>query len=445
MKIGIIANGYPPSAYGGVEGYSYQIAVELKKRDNDVFVIYRESATNYQDYKVLKRIQDNVRVYGIVNDFKNIKRFENFYVNEFIDKIFEDILIQENPDILYFNHLIGLSVNLPNLAALHKIPFIFNVHDYWPICQRINLINNKSQVCYGPKQGGNCYNCLMGNTQSKNLRYQTLLLIKKVLSYSTRMKIRKFFKKAPAAFLLPETPNVLKNRYDMFKEALSKSRVILTPSAFVRKTLIENGYPDQKIRVFPLGIDIGNSNNNEQLSRPINFGFIGTIIPIKGVDLLIKAFSEISNEDIRLQIYGRMDIDKSYAEKIKRLVEKDHRIFIKGPFSVLERDKIYQSIDVIVVPSIWNETYSLVAREAMARGIPVIASDNGALGELIQPYKNGLLFSKGDVDGLRTALICLIEDNGLFIKIKNHIKSMTFLSIPQHVDLLQELFVSTID
>lgn len=440
MKIGIISNGYPPTAYGGVEGYSYQIANELKERGIRTFVLCRESNTDQPDYKVIRDSQNEILIYRIINDFKKINQFEGLYKSDHIDNIFRRVIKEENPDLLYFNHLIGLSSNLPNIAHNYQVPFIFNVHDYWPICHRINLINSQNQICYGPRNGGNCYLCLLGESNPQAFSFKLLVLLKRILPFRVRRALKKLFGRPSSNFQLPDSPLTLNRRFDDFKAAIEKSEIILTPSQFVKKILVDNGYLSCKIKVLPLGIDIGKTPKREKNNNFLNFAYIGTVLPNKGVDILVNAFCGIDNPNIRLQIFGRMDIDFGYAEKIKSLTEKDPRISLNKPFQVSEKDRVYENIDFIVVPSVWHETYSLVAREAMARNIPVIASENGALMELIKPFENGLLFPIGDIESLRNTMKIVIESPELVNRMKSNLSKMSFISIAQHVDELLELF-----
>ena len=73
---------------------------------------------------------------------------------------------------------------------------------------------------------------------------------------------------------------------------------------------------------------------------------------------------------------------------------------------------ILAELDVLVVPSI-AETYSLAAREALSAGLPVIASDGGALPEAIEHERNGFLFPTGNVEALAACMQRLIDDPDL--------------------------------
>jgi glycosyltransferase involved in cell wall biosynthesis len=71
---------------------------------------------------------------------------------------------------------------------------------------------------------------------------------------------------------------------------------------------------------------------------------------------------------------------------------------------------------VVVIPSL-VETYSLVAREALSAGVPVVSSDGGALPEIVVHERNGLLFRSGDVHALTAALQRLVDDRALLARL----------------------------
>jgi glycosyltransferase involved in cell wall biosynthesis len=70
--------------------------------------------------------------------------------------------------------------------------------------------------------------------------------------------------------------------------------------------------------------------------------------------------------------------------------------------SYAQKAEAFEEMDVLIVPSIWFENFSLVTQEAFLFGVPVIASCIGALRELMEDGKNGLRFRVGDAAGLRS-------------------------------------------
>jgi glycosyltransferase involved in cell wall biosynthesis len=140
--------------------------------------------------------------------------------------------------------------------------------------------------------------------------------------------------------------------------------------------------------------------------------FVGNIEPRKGLDILLKALSLISNVDFSCDIVGSCSEYRDYFDHLKSLVAQfglSNRVGFHGK---LEPDLIvecYRKANIFVFPSL-HEGYGMVLREAMCFGLPVIASDVAPLNETIEDGTNGYLFPPGDEKALADALRTLLLD-----------------------------------
>jgi glycosyltransferase involved in cell wall biosynthesis len=134
----------------------------------------------------------------------------------------------------------------------------------------------------------------------------------------------------------------------------------------------------------------------------------------KGHETLLRAAAELIRDDRRftLHIYGSGD-PKFIARLHELCVEAQltERVTFHG--FVADKAAIYQSLDVVVVPSVRDEPFGLAALEPAAHGLPVVASDRGGLPEVVLPEKTGLLFPAGDSHALSAQLARLIDDPSL--------------------------------
>ena len=145
--------------------------------------------------------------------------------------------------------------------------------------------------------------------------------------------------------------------------------------------------------------------------------FVGRLDEIKGVSYLIEAVKKI---DVRLVIVGdgplRDELKHQaagYGEQITFLGSKSHE----------ELKRIYASADIFVAPSITasngsQEGFGLVIIEAMASGLPVIASRTGGIVDIIQDGRNGLLCEEKNVEQLRSTIERLLKDEQLYNELK---------------------------
>lgn len=132
---------------------------------------------------------------------------------------------------------------------------------------------------------------------------------------------------------------------------------------------------------------------------PLRIGFIGNVTKVKGVDILVKAFIN-TKINATLTIAG-MATDKPFLEELESYKKENSRINIVG---FMDSQKFYRQIDIIVIPSVWPDTFPTVAFEACANNVPVICSRIGGLPEIIKQDLNGKLFTPGSVSELTDIL-----------------------------------------
>ena len=443
MKILLVANGFPPSAFGGVEVYAHNLATALRERDQNILVFCRESNQDISDYTIQRDEVDGIPVIRVVNDFKEIGTFSDTYQDSKIDTIFEGVLREFEPDLVHFNHLIALSATLPTVAKELNTPFLMTLHDYWPICHRVHLQDWRKLHCDGPYQGGDCYRCVIGSEKRRSFYRSILRWGRAVIAFPVRLKIRRrFVSDAGSIIALDGVRGDFDIRNQLFIDNLVLSKILFTPSTFVRRTFKSNGYENIEMKVLPLGVEAPIENRKPRRKyRHLTLGYIGTILPSKGAHILLNSFRELKSEYVRLKLYGRDDADQGYSKTIHRLVERDSRVSFEGPFDPKMRDKIYQDIDLLIIPSVVPESFSLVAREALIRGVPVIGSNIGALPEIILHNKNGFLFPAGDARTLNNLLRQIIERPDQLASM-NTLSGEPILSMERHVELLFDAYES---
>ena len=130
----------------------------------------------------------------------------------------------------------------------------------------------------------------------------------------------------------------------------------------------------------------------------INLLFVGRFDPQKGVDLLLNAFSQCARSDIHLTLIGDNVIGGLFVPK-----ESSARVTFLGWVPHDRVGNYYAACDAVIMPSRW-EAFGLVAVEAMKYGKPVLASNRGALPELVKDGVNGYVFSLEDPKALAELL-----------------------------------------
>jgi glycosyltransferase involved in cell wall biosynthesis len=137
--------------------------------------------------------------------------------------------------------------------------------------------------------------------------------------------------------------------------------------------------------------------------------FVGTLIPEKGPHVLLTAFREALRARPQLTLTLVGGGPKAYVDEL-RAVASDLPVRFSGRLDRGDVIAAYEAHDVLVFPSTWDEPFAVVPPEAMAMGLPVIASRAGGTSEAVVHEQTGLLVAPGDVSGLAAAILRLARD-----------------------------------
>jgi glycosyltransferase involved in cell wall biosynthesis len=362
MKILYVIHQFYPEFGSGTEKFLFNISSALQRDGNTVHVV----AYTFQECDTRREGGVLVREYlyrGIpvtaVRETKLPIDINTSWGTAAVAKFAQEFLRKQKPDIVHLAHAMRLG---PFAAAAEMlgIPYVMTLTDFWTICPKITLQTSSGNLCAGPKGGDEC------------LR------------------------------LCPElNQDMVRARLRQSRHVLENAQAVVTPSRFVA-SLVQAEFPKIKVRIIPHGIRRPRSLLSPKTYGPgdkLVFGYAGGLAPHKGVHILISAFRNVKGA-AELRIYGSHFEQPDYFELLKQTANGDTRIRFCGTYSDDRLDSIFQEFDVLVVPSVWYETYSFSAHEALARGVPVIASKLGALQEAVQDGVSGFTVAPGNVEDL---------------------------------------------
>jgi glycosyltransferase involved in cell wall biosynthesis len=141
---------------------------------------------------------------------------------------------------------------------------------------------------------------------------------------------------------------------------------------------------------------------------------IGAVSPRKGYDVLVRALTELKHLDWRATIAGATDRAPEATAGLRSAMATAglaYRVRLAGTVPEAELETLYDAADLFVSPSLY-EGYGMVLAEAMARGLPIVASTGGAAAETVADAA-ALKVPPGDVRALTEALRAAISDAGL--------------------------------
>ena len=324
-----------------------------------VFRVEKELLTK-NGHTVLSYTDHNDRV----NQLSLLSKLSNtFYSTSTFNKI-SDILISEQPDIVHCHNtfpLISPSVYYACHAA--NIPVVQTLHNFRLKCLNA-LLFRENRVCE---------DCLGKFMALKGIRHKCY---RDSLAQST-----------VTALMLSghKLVNTWKNKVDQY--------IALTE--FAKQKFIESGLPEEKIVVKPNFIDDPISQHQlENTGKPNQqFGFfVGRLSEEKGIRDLVAAHQQPNN--IEIQVAG--------DGPLKTFLEDKQSEYIKY-LGRLNKEQVIQKMQeaaYLIFPSTWYEGFPMVLVEALACGLPVIASKLGSMAEIIQDGYTGLHFTPGDAEDL---------------------------------------------
>jgi glycosyltransferase involved in cell wall biosynthesis len=413
LRILHLVHQYPPEYLGGTELYTQTVTKALSERNHLVAVFTRRNADGIGSED---RLEANVAVHIAWNGALNpTQRFLSTFGNADLEHAFDGILERFQPDLIHIQHLMGLPTTLLKQIQQQRIPFVVTLHDFWWVCANAQLITNYSgEICAGPNLWINCARCALARSGRSGLW--------------------------PA---IPLLAGMLARRDAVLGSILRDSARLIAPSHFVKDWYTNHGIPGDHIQVLPHGIDLP-SLPSPGPSRPApRLLYAGGLAWQKGVHVLMEALEGMDGA-CELWIAGDEAFDPEYSRRLRALAERhpDSRISFLGKLS---REDLWQTltrIDTVVVPALWYETFSLIIHEAFAAGVPVIASNLGALAEAVHHEVDGLLVETGSVTAWRQTLQRLIDDPTLLGNLRKQVRQP--LGLDEHIARLQRIYTEVV-
>ncbi len=197
----------------------------------------------------------------------------------------------------------------------------------------------------------------------------------------------------------------------------------------VKSNLVSSRYAAQRLclpamEVLPLGVDRKTFERTcvDRNQEPFSLLFFGRLIAHKGTDLLIEALAVCRQRGLEVNaVIAGAGPHRPLTEALARKLSVSDSVIFTGLVSDDELASLITQADAVVVPSTCDEYYNFVSAEAMSCGTPVIASNLGALPEIVGD--GGLLFEPGDALGLADSIQALAQDADLRQRVRTRARS----------------------
>jgi glycosyltransferase involved in cell wall biosynthesis len=400
VRVLFVTASYPPDSVGGVELHVAGLARAMAAEGHEPAVLARTGRPDLPHLQTLTETVDGVPVTRLSNTFEDAGSFELLYAHEGIADAFAAELARIKPDIVHVQHLTCLSTSIVERCREAGVPTVMTLHDFWMGCPRGQRITAGLDVCPTIRLE-KCLPCLrelwphlLGRGSDPDLPAE----------------------ERDAADLAR-----LEQYHAAMRSTLTSLDMLFTPSDFMRRMFVDYGVEPERIQVVENGLPTGHYQGRRPPTPgagPLRVGFIGSVLPSKGVHLLIEAVRQLGDPSgITLDVWGEVlpfHNDRTYGERLERLrVGYESQVNLHGAYANDALPDILAGLDVLVVPSLWYEAFGLTIREAFLAGVPVVTANHGAMAEAVEDGVSGLLFEAGDATSLARALRRLADDPAL--------------------------------
>lgn len=363
MRILLLSNLYPPYVEGGAEILAADVATGLERSGHEVFVLTSTPGSQHIQHEehiwrtlTLAPPAHFDRHLALYQQLQLPLNYYRRYHNPSNVAELRRVIKATQPDVIYIWELEGLGVTslLQFLAEAH-VPVVFHLNSYW------------------------------------------LLYAQSPETEQTRLRT-KWFKQR----LIGTIPSLPRASY-------------IAISNTVKQHYVSAGFDAQAITVVYNGLasqflDQPSSGQRSDAEGCARLLYVGRLRIEKGLLILLEALDILIHEQhephpFHLMVFGSGDA--VYIKEVEAFIRDRHLSDVVTFGGTVPHDdliKEYDQASMLIVPSLWQEPFGLVVIEAMARGVPIIASNIGGPAEIITSGANGLLTGKGDAHALADAI-----------------------------------------
>lgn len=391
LRVLLVTHRFLPKFLAGTEIYTAALAKGLARHGHYVHIFTGDpTAQTTADYE-----WDGLSVtavpWGSSGRSSPVSTFLAAFGNRQAEAAFLALCRRFRPDAIHVQHLMGLSSNLLKLGRRCGARVIVTLHDFWFLCSNTWLFRWDRVLCPGPGWGFYCGGCALHRLGRE-----------------------------PHPVLMVLAAPIFAARTRLLRAALQQADHFIAPSHLSRSLFVKFGVAAERISVVPsvvLDMPPRQPRPARDTNQPLRFVYIGSLTPPKGVHVALAAFNGLSDANVEFHIYGDLSADPAYAVELRRLARHPGVEFRNAVPRTAVAD-VLGGADLLLLPSLWYESYSIIIDEAFMFGVPVLASNHGAPAERIIPEVNGLTAPPGDVSAWQRQMQRFIQEPELREKLR---------------------------
>lgn len=349
---------------GGAETVLHETIARQRAQGHEVHVFSTRSPSNLPSDDADRFVERFD--YAIQEGWKqDLRKASSYLWNREARRAIERMLAVIKPDVIHLHNIYHhLSSSILGPIRASGIPCVQTLHDYKLACPNYKMFVEGSpcERCKGGRYlEAVKHHCLSTHAGGNILAAIEMSMTKAMQSYERTV------------------------------------RVFICPSRFMADKMTEWGEPSAKMMVIPNAVQA----SSEPASRDGGYLFLaGRLSQEKGFDTLIRAMAQVT--ELKLKIAG-IGPEESRLRALATSLDAKNVEFL-GFLRRSEHASVWRRASALVAPSVWYENAPLSVLEAMADGLPILASRIGGLPEMVGHGENGLLVEPGNVNAWVLAL-----------------------------------------
>lgn len=414
MRVLLVSHRYPPDGIAGVEQYTHRLASELTKAGDVVSVVARRwTDTPPEPRTVRERLPDGTTVYRMIGGgWASLERF--LLHHERLEQLFTAALVEAAPDVVHFNHLIGLSPRFVEIAHRLRTAVVLSLHDFYFACPLAHLQKRSGELCQGPDAGRECArSCFTDEGPDAEFRWGL--------------------------------------RAAYFRQLLGGAQRLVAGSRYVASYFEQFAPHKAEVRVIPNGVGdeeldpVGLAHPTPRARGALNLVYWGTVVRHKGPHVIIEALRLARLGPVNLLVLGHVPDAPDMPKYLRKMHEQAAQVpglnfRLHGRFERHELPKLLHDTDCVVLPSLVPEAGPQSPREALARGIPLLVSKLGALPETIREGENGFSFDPARPGELAALLQRITREEGLLERLREGVRATRPVTVDEHAAAVRRIY-----
>lgn len=396
LRIGFLSNGWDPDL-GGVVSHTRDLARRFCERGHQVSVLCLDGSGRFEPFTAYDQSDPHAHVRRVAYGYGDHTQLFDLLHHRRLRDLVAGWLSENRPDVVHVHHLTGFGGGAIEAIRAAGVPVVMTLHDYWMLDPRGQLFGRSGRAI---------------DPDPESVLAEVAATWPHLLPSNGAAACDHLGRPIHDDLELMRTYR----RYA--EEVLELPFRLLVPSASATRVFLRAGFSEERFEVVENGVEVEDlrmqvAELRQQLPprQDVRLGVLGTVLPSKGALELAEAAVAAHAagwlpSSFKVEIYGNQPPyhgDTGYVQRLRELSHHHPCVSLGEAYDAPDLPHLLASLDGVAAPSLWEEVYGLTVREARAAGLPVLVSDAGALGDLVE-QGGGTCVSRHDRQGWMRAL-----------------------------------------